>query len=59
MWLEGFELRTFGRAASAIFFFFFCGFQRPGTHFVDLKLRNPPASATQVLGLKVCATTTG
>jgi hypothetical protein len=32
----------------------------PGTHFVDqagLKLRNPPASASQVLGLKVCATT--
>jgi hypothetical protein len=33
----------------------------PGTHFVDqagLELRNPPASASQVLGLKVCATTT-
>jgi hypothetical protein len=33
----------------------------PGTHFVDqagLKLRNPPASAFQVLGLKACATTT-
>jgi hypothetical protein len=32
----------------------------PGTHFVDqagLELRNPPASASQVLGLKVCATT--
>jgi hypothetical protein len=32
----------------------------PGTHFVDqagLKLRNPPASASQVLRLKVCATT--
>jgi hypothetical protein len=32
----------------------------PGTHFVDqagLKLRNPLASASQVLGLKVCATT--
>jgi hypothetical protein len=32
----------------------------PGTHFVDqdgLKLRNLPASASQVLGLKVCATT--
>jgi hypothetical protein len=32
----------------------------PGTHFVDqagLKLRNPPASASQVLGLEVCATT--
>jgi hypothetical protein len=32
----------------------------PGTHFVDqagLKLRNPPASASGVLGLKACATT--
>jgi hypothetical protein len=32
----------------------------PGTHFVDqagLGLRNPPASASQVLELKVCATT--
>jgi hypothetical protein len=34
----------------------------PGTHSVDqagLKLRNSPASASQVLGLKVCATTPG
>jgi hypothetical protein len=32
----------------------------PGTHSVDqagLELRNPPASASQVLGLKPCATT--
>jgi hypothetical protein len=32
----------------------------PGTHSVDqagLDLRNPPASASQVLGLKACATT--
>jgi hypothetical protein len=32
----------------------------PGTDFVDqagLELRNPPASASQVLGLKVCTTT--
>jgi hypothetical protein len=32
----------------------------PETHFVDqagLELRNPPASASQVLGLKACATT--
>jgi hypothetical protein len=32
----------------------------PGTHFIDqagLELRNPPASASQVLGLKACATT--
>jgi hypothetical protein len=31
----------------------------PGTHFVDqagLELRNPPASASRVLGLKACAT---
>jgi hypothetical protein len=34
----------------------------PGTYFVDqagLELRNPPASASGVLGLKVCATTPG
>ena len=32
----------------------------PGTHFVDqagLELRNLPASASRVLGLKACATT--
>ena len=32
----------------------------PGTNSVDqagLELRNPPASASQMLGLKVCATT--
>jgi hypothetical protein len=31
----------------------------PATHFVDqagLELRNPPASASQVLGFKECAT---
>jgi hypothetical protein len=49
--------------------FFFFGFSSrvslyipgcPGTHSVDqagLELRNPPASASQVLGLKVFATT--
>ena len=34
----------------------------PGTHFVDqagLELRNPPAPASRVLGLKACATTPG
>jgi hypothetical protein len=34
----------------------------PGTHFVDqagLELRNLPASASRVLGLKVCATKPG
>ena len=33
----------------------------PGTHFVDqavLELRNPPASASRVLGLKSCSTRT-
>jgi hypothetical protein len=51
------------------FFFFFLVFGDrvslyspgcSGTHFVDqagLELRNPPASASQVLGLKACATT--
>jgi hypothetical protein len=55
------------------FFFFFwisetgflvslCSPGCPGTHSVDqagLELRNPPASASPVLGLKVCATTPG
>jgi hypothetical protein len=54
-----------------LFFFilFFLGFFKtgflcspgcPGTHFVNqagLELRNLPASASQVLGLKVCTTT--
>jgi hypothetical protein len=52
-----------------VLFFFFLVFQDkvslcspgcPGTHFVDqacLELRNLPASASQVLGLKVCTTT--
>jgi hypothetical protein len=34
----------------------------PGTHSVDqagLELRDPPASASQVLGLKVCASLPG
>jgi hypothetical protein len=34
----------------------------PGTHFVNqagLKLRNLPASASQVLGLKACTTMLG
>jgi hypothetical protein len=51
------------------FWFLVFGFSRqgfsvypgcPGTHFVyqaGLKLRNLPASASQMLGLKVCATT--
>jgi len=38
---------------------FLCSPGCPGTHFVDeagLELRNPTASASQVLGLKACAT---
>jgi hypothetical protein len=37
-----------------------CSPDCPGTHFIDqagLELRNLPASASQVLGLKACATT--
>jgi hypothetical protein len=57
-------VESFGK----FFCFCFCGFFQdrvslcssgcPGTHSVDqagLELRNPPASASQVLGLKVCA----
>jgi hypothetical protein len=38
---------------------FLCSPGCPGTHSVDqagLKLRDPPASASQVLGLQACAT---
>jgi hypothetical protein len=41
---------------------FLCSPGCPGTHFVDqagLELRNLPASASRVLGLKACATTPG
>ena len=41
---------------------FLCSSGCPGTHSVDqadLELRNSPASASQVLGLKACATTPG
>jgi hypothetical protein len=37
-----------------------CSLSCPRTHSVDLaglELRNPPASTSQVLGLKACATT--
>jgi hypothetical protein len=59
---------------SVFFFFFFfflvflrqgvslCSLGCPGTHFVEqagLELRDLPASASQVLGLKVCTTTPG
>jgi hypothetical protein len=74
MWLLGFELLTFGRAVrcsyplnhltSSVCFQDRVSLYSPGcsgTHSVDqtgLKLRNPPASASLVLGLKVCTTTT-
>jgi hypothetical protein len=51
--------------SKTFFFFFVFGFSRQGfsgTHFVDqagLELRNLPASASRVLGLKVCTTTLG
>jgi hypothetical protein len=60
-----------GEMLSSCFFFLFLVFQDrvslcspgyPGTHFVDqagLELRNLPASASRVLGLKACATTPG
>ena len=58
------------RALAALFFFFLvfrdrvslCSPGCPGTHSVDqagLELRNLPASASWVLGLKACATTPG
>jgi hypothetical protein len=52
-------------------FFFFFGFSRQGFSVqpwlswnslcrpAGLELRNPPASASRVLGLKMCATTPG
>jgi hypothetical protein len=43
-----------------IYIFFFWFFEK--THFVDqagLEFRDPPASASRVLGLKACATTPG
>jgi hypothetical protein len=60
-----------GNTLHELVFFFFLVFRDrvslyspgcPGAHFVDqagLELRNPPASASQVLGLKACATTPG
>jgi hypothetical protein len=42
-------------------FFWFFKTEKPclKTHQAGLELRNPPASASQVLGLKACATTPG
>jgi hypothetical protein len=64
------EFRRFPslRFTNVFFFFFFwdrvslCSLGCSGTHSVDqagLKLRDPPASASQVLGLKACTTTPG
>jgi hypothetical protein len=58
------NMKTFLVCFCFLFWFFETGFLCspgcPGTHSVDqagLKLRNLPASASQVLGLKACATT--
>jgi hypothetical protein len=52
-----FSLVWFGFFQDSVFL---CSPDCPGTHSVDqagLELRNLPASASQVQGLKVCATT--
>jgi hypothetical protein len=63
---KAFLIKGFDFCFSFLFFVFFrdrvslCSPGCPGTHSVDqadLKLRNSPASASQVLGLKACATT--
>jgi hypothetical protein len=55
---------TKGLCFGFVYFFFFrdrvslCSPGCPGTHSVNqagLELRNPPASASRVLGLKACA----
>jgi hypothetical protein len=59
-----------GLVMTDLFFFFLvfrdrvslCSPGCPGTHSVGqagLELRNPPASASQVLGLKACTTSPG
>jgi hypothetical protein len=60
------QLRLSPVTSHSTFFFsqtgFLCSPGCPGTHFVDqagLELRNPPASASQVLGLKACTTMPG
>jgi hypothetical protein len=61
-YLEGVEEGSFFCLVLVLVFKtgYLCSPGCPGTHFLDqagLELRNPPASASQVLGLKVCATT--
>jgi hypothetical protein len=58
------KFRTNGKTLLFFFLVFrvrvsLCSPGCPGTHSVDqagLKLRNPPASVSRVLGLKACAT---
>jgi hypothetical protein len=74
MWTCEDKGRTLWSSSFFFFFFFFFFFLVfpdrvslyspgcPGTHFVEqagLELRNLPASASRVLGLKACATTPG
>ena len=63
-WVFFFGLFGLGFFCLFVFCFFqdrvsLCSLGCLGTHFVDqagLELRNPPASASRVLGSKVCAT---
>jgi hypothetical protein len=50
-WLVHIVVPPIGLQTHILSFFFLSSFQ------ADLELRNPPASASQVLGLKACATT--
>jgi hypothetical protein len=70
-----FKFQEMNLVISSLYVFVFCFFVFrdrvslccpgcPGTHSVDqaqagLELRNPPAFASRVLGLKACATTPG
>jgi hypothetical protein len=68
-WLQTYYIVKYGLEFLFYFILFFCFFRDrvslcspgcPETHFVDqagLELRNLPASASQMLGLKACATT--
>jgi hypothetical protein len=70
-WGMGYRLSSSFKLFFVLFCFLFFVFRDrvslyspgcPGTHFVDqagLELRNPPASASRVLGLKACDTTPG
>jgi hypothetical protein len=68
-WLNHWAISPAPVTHSSFFYFFYfpdrvslCSPGCPRTHSVDqagLELRNPPASASRVLGLKACATTPG